>query len=87
MQMGSSLLPLFIVPLGWALYAGELESGQLNNTCLIDSEIVTGSIEAGVCVLLSSRILSWDDVKLTPFSSGLICYFFFGPTIFVLQVG
>ena len=27
-----------------------LANGQLNSLCLIDSEIVTGSIEVGVCV-------------------------------------
>ena len=78
MQMGSSLLPLFVVPLGWARYDGELESGQLNDSCLTDSEIVTKSIEAGVCVLLSPRILSWDDVKLTPFYKLDDLFFLFG---------
>ena len=45
--MGSRLLPLFGVPTGRGGYDMGLVNGQLNGPCLIDSEIVTGSIDVG----------------------------------------
>ena len=54
-----------------------LVNGQLNGPCLIDSEIVTGSIEVGGAVFPPPLLLSWDDVKLTTLSCGLVLLFFF----------
>ena len=56
-----------------------LVNGQLNGPCLIDSEIVTGSIEVGGSCISSPLLLSWDDVKLTTLSCGLVFLFLFFP--------
>ena len=53
-------------------------SGQLNDSCLTDSDIVTGSVEVG-CVSFPppSRRLSWDDVKLTTFGWFVVYFLVF----------
>ena len=62
MQIGSSLLPPFVVPGGWGRYVVGLVRRLLNRLCLIGAEIAPRSIgERG----LVSLVLSWDDIKLT----------------------